>query len=194
MTIQSRLVVTLLTALLFASLGALAQNFPTKANTLIVPFPPGGGNDNVARLVAAQVQTSIGQPVVIDNRPGAGAMIGATAAAKAAPDGYTLFFGSIASHAISPNLYSKVVYDPVKDFAPVTLLATAPTVLVVAPDFPFATVKDLVTAAKTNPGKYSFASAGSGTPPHLSAEIFESMPGSICCTCPTRAARCSCRM
>jgi len=118
-------------ALALFVLPALAQPYPNKPIRLIVPYPPGGGNDTFARLIGNKLSERLGQPVVIDNRPGAGTMIGTEAAAKAASDGYTLLLGSIATHAISPNLYAKVPYDPIKDFAPITVLGVAPTVAVV---------------------------------------------------------------
>ena len=156
---------------------AHADDYPSRPIRLVVPFPPGGGNDNVARPIAQKLGEALGQTVVVDNRPGAGTMIGAEAVAKATPDGYTLFFGSIASHAISPNLYQKVNYDPIKDFEPVSLLASAPTIFVVSPKLPFKTVTELVAAAKANPGKYTYGSAGTGTPPPLSGEIFRKEAG-----------------
>lgn len=156
---------------------AHADDYPNRPIRLVVPFPPGGGNDNVARPIAQKLGEALGQTVVVDNRPGAGTMIGAEAVAKAAPDGYTLFFGSIASHAISPNLYQKVNYDPIKDFEPISLLASAPTIFVVSPKLPFKSVAELVAAAKANPGKYTYGSAGTGTPPHLSGEIFRKEAG-----------------
>jgi tripartite-type tricarboxylate transporter receptor subunit TctC len=156
---------------------AHADDYPNRPIRLVVPFPPGGGNDNVARPIAQKLGEALGQTVVVDNRPGAGTMIGAEAVAKATPDGYTLFFGSIASHAISPNLYQKVNYDPIKDFEPISLLASAPTIFVVSPKLPFKSVAELVAAAKANPGKYTYGSAGTGTPPHLSGEIFRKEAG-----------------
>ncbi|MDW3686912.1 tripartite tricarboxylate transporter substrate binding protein [Cupriavidus sp. CV2] len=160
------------TALALVSTTAHADDYPSRPIKLIVPFPPGGGNDNVARPIAQKLSDALGQQVIIDNRPGAGTMIGAEAAAHSLPNGYTLFLGSIASHAISPNLYARVPYDPIKDFEPVSLLASAPTLLVVNTHTPYKTLKDVLVAAKANPGKLTYGSAGSGTPPHLSGEIF----------------------
>src|SRR5689334_21899314 len=119
-----------------AATAVLAQVYPGKHIRLIVPFAAGGGNDNVARLVGKRLADSLGQPVVVDNRPGAGGAVGAELAAKSPPDGYTLFLGGVGSHAINPNLHAKLPYDPIKDFAPVALLAQAPLVLVVHPAVP----------------------------------------------------------
>ncbi|HEY5365489.1 MAG TPA: tripartite tricarboxylate transporter substrate binding protein [Casimicrobiaceae bacterium] len=156
---------------------AQANDYPSRPIKLIVPFPPGGGNDNVARPIAAKVGELLGQTLIIENKPGAGTMIGAEAAARSAPDGYTLFLGSIGSHAVSPMLYKNVPYDPVKDFEPVTLLATAPNILVTSPQSKFSTLAQFVTAAKAAPGKYTYASPGVGTPAHLAAEIFKKQAG-----------------
>jgi len=156
---------------------ASAQPYPNKPIRLIVPYPPGGGNDTFARLIGAKLSERLGQPIVVENRPGAGTMIGTEAAAKAPADGYTLLLGSIATHAISPNLYGKVPYDPVKDFAPITVLGVAPTVAVVGPTVNAKTLAELIAQAKSQPGKLTYASGGSGTPPHISGEVFKSMTG-----------------
>ena len=158
-----------------AAVQAFAQAYPTKAVRMIVPYPPGGGNDTLARLFAAKLSERTGQQFVVENRPGAGAMIGTEAAAKSAPDGYTILLSSIATHALSPNLYSRVPYDPVKDFAPITLLGIAPTVLVVNADLPAKTLQDLISLAKKQP--LAYASGGNGTPPHINAEVFKSVAG-----------------
>ncbi|MGH8620525.1 MAG: Bug family tripartite tricarboxylate transporter substrate binding protein [Burkholderiales bacterium] len=164
---------------LLISLGhaALAQTYPTKPIRLIVPYPPGGGNDTLARLFGVKLTEAWGQQVVVDNRPGAGTIIGTQLAARAIPDGYTLLLSSIATHAIAPNLYAKPGYDPVKDFAPITLLAVAPTVVCVNPAVPARTLKELIALAKAKPGELRFASGGSATPPHMAGEIFASMTG-----------------
>jgi tripartite-type tricarboxylate transporter receptor subunit TctC len=154
-----------------------AQTWPSKPVRIIVPYPPGGGNDNLARIFAQKLGDKMGQPFVIENKPGAGTLIGSDAAAKAAPDGYTILLSSIVTHALAPALYAKVPYDPVKDFTPVTILAVAPTVLIVNKDFPAKSVQDLIALAKANPGKYTFASGGNGTTPHVSGEIFKAMTG-----------------
>jgi tripartite-type tricarboxylate transporter receptor subunit TctC len=181
MTYQRGIVAAAFACALFAGMTtnacAQADNYPVRPIKFIVPFPPGGGNDNVARPIASKVAELLGQTLIIENKPGAGTMIGAEAAAKSAPDGYTLFLGSIGSHAVSPSLYKKVSYDPVKDFEPVTLLATAPNILVTAPDSRFKTLAEFVAAAKAAPGKYTYASPGVGTPAHLAAEIFKTQAG-----------------
>src|SRR5262249_57744334 len=122
--------------------GARGQGYPAKPIPLVVPFPPGGGNDTVARAIGAQIGPELGQPVVIDNRPGAGGSVGAELAAKAAPDGYTLFLAGVGSHVVNPNVHAKLAYDPVKDFAPVTLIASAPSVLAVNPAVPARTLAE----------------------------------------------------
>jgi len=168
----------LLTVLLcVAAAQAFAQGYPAKPVRMIIPYPPGGGNDTLGRLFAAKLGERIGQPVVVENRPGAGTIIGTEAAAKSPPDGYTILLSSIATHALSPNLYSKVPYDPVKDFAPVTLLGIAPTVLVVTNDLPAKDLAELVAAAKAKPGSLAYASGGNGTPPHINGEVFKSVAG-----------------
>ena len=156
---------------------ALAQAYPVKPVRVIVPYPPGGGNDTFGRLFAAKLQERMGQPFLVENRPGAGTMIGTEAAAKAAPDGYTILLSSIATHALSPNLYSRVPYDPIRDFAPITLLGIAPTVLVVTAELPARSVNDLVALAKSKPGQFAYASGGNGTPPHVNAEVFKAVAG-----------------
>jgi len=156
---------------------ALGEVYPSKPIRLIVPFAAGGGNDNVARLVGKRLGETLGQPVVVDNRPGAGGVVGAELAAKAPPDGYTLFLGGVGSHAINPNLIEKLPYDPIRDFAPVELLAQAPLVLVVHPSVPARDVAELVAYARRNPGKLNFASNGNGSSSQLAAVMFESMAG-----------------
>jgi tripartite-type tricarboxylate transporter receptor subunit TctC len=154
---------------------AHAQSYPSKPVRLIIPYPPGGGNDTLGRLFAAKLSERMGQPFVVENRPGAGTMIGTEAAAKSAPDGYTILLSSIATHALSPNLYSRVPYDPIRDFAPITLLGIAPTVLVVNADLPAKNVAELIALAKK--GQLAYASGGNGTPPHINAEVFKSVAG-----------------
>jgi tripartite-type tricarboxylate transporter receptor subunit TctC len=160
-----------------AATHAFAQAYPAKPVKMIIPYPPGGGNDTLGRLFAAKLSDRLGQPVVVENRPGAGTLIGTDAAAKSAPDGYTILLSSIATHALSPNLYSKVPYDPIKDFAPVTLLGIAPTVLVVRNDLPAKDLAELVAAAKAKPGGFTYASGGNGTPPHINGEVFKAVAG-----------------
>ena len=156
---------------------ALAQSYPTKPVRVIVPYPPGGVGDTTMRAIAQQLSESLGQPFVIDNKPGASQMIGADAVAKAAPDGYTLFLGSVTSLAINVSSQKKMPYDPVKDFAPVSMLYFSPMYLVVNPAVPAQSVKELVALAKAQPGKLSFASIGQGGSIHLAGEMFKSMAG-----------------
>ena len=160
-----------------AAAPALAQQYPVKPIRLIVPYPPGGGNDTISRLLAQKMLESWGQQVIVDNRPGAGTTIGTAMAARAAPDGYTIMISSVAGHAMAPQMYKNPGYDPVKDFAPVTLLATTPMLLAVGSGTPYKSVKDLIAAAKANPTKLTYASGGNGTPPHLSAAIFTEKTG-----------------
>ena len=151
--------------------------YPDRPFKLIVPFAPGGGNDTVARLVSERLGSELGQPVIVDNRPGAGGVIGAEAAARAPADGYTLFLGGVGSHAINPNLHKDLSYDPIKDFAPITLVASAPLILVVHPSVPANSVKELVALAKAQPGKLNYASNGNGSSSHLAAVMFASLTG-----------------
>ena len=158
-------------------LGALAQNFPTKPITIIVPFSAGGTTDILARIVGQGLTTELGQSVVVDNKPGAGGNIGGSLAAKAAADGYTLFMGTVGTHAINQSLYKKMPFDPVKDFAPLSRVATVPNLLVAHPSQPFKTVKEMIAYAKANPGKITYGSPGSGASPHVSGELFKRMTG-----------------
>jgi tripartite-type tricarboxylate transporter receptor subunit TctC len=167
----------LLLTLAILSFQAFGQPYPAKAVRMIVPYPPGGGNDTFGRLFAAKLSDRMGQAFVVENRPGAGTMIGTEAAAKSAPDGYTILLSSIATHALSPNLYSRVPYDPIKDFAPITLLGIAPTVLVINQEVPAKTLQDLISLAKAKPGALAYASGGNGTPPHINAEVFKAVAG-----------------
>jgi len=152
-----------------------AQQFPSKALHLIVPFPPGGGNDTVARAIAQQLGPDLGQPVVIDNRPGAGGSVGAELAARAPADGYTLFLAGVGSHAVNPNFHRSLPYDPVKDFAPICLVASAPSVLVVNPALPARTLAEFTAYARANPGKLNYASNGNGSAAQLAAVLYETM-------------------
>jgi tripartite-type tricarboxylate transporter receptor subunit TctC len=157
--------------------GAVAQNYPTKPIRLVVPFPPGGTTDILAREVGQRLSASLGQTVVIDNRPGAAGNIGTELVAKSAADGYTLLMCTVSTHAINPNLYAKLPYDHVADFAPVILVASVPNVLEVTPSLPVNSVADLIKLAKQKPGQINFASSGSGTSIHLSGELFKTMAG-----------------
>jgi len=156
---------------------AFAQPFPNRPIRLVVPFPPGGPTDIVARPLAQMLGESLKQSVIVDNRGGAGGLIGADLVAKSAPDGYTLLMGTVGTNAINGALYSKLPYDPIRDFTPITLVASAPIALVVNPGAGIASVKDLVAQAKSNPGKVSFGSAGNGTPGHLTGEMFATAAG-----------------
>jgi len=151
--------------------------YPTKPVRLVVPFPPGGTTDILARAVAQKLSETWGQQVIVDNRPGAGGNIGSELVAKSAPDGYTLLMGTVGTHAINPSLYAKMPYDHVKDFTPVILVAGVPNVLVVNPSLPVNSVSELIAYGKANPNKLNFASSGNGTSIHLSGELFRAMTG-----------------
>ena len=151
--------------------------YPTKPIRLVVPFPPGGATDIIARAVAQKLSETWGQSIVVDNRPGAGGNIGTELVAKAAPDGYTLEMGTVGTHAINASLYAKIPFDNVKDFAPIILVAGVPNVLEVTPSLPVNSVQELIAYAKANPGKLNFASSGNGTSIHLSGELFKTMTG-----------------
>lgn len=165
----------LLLAALFLSASALAQPYPSKPVRIIVNFPAGGVADVYARIIGAKVQEAWGQPVVIENRTGAGGNIGAEAVAKSPPDGYTLNMSAIGPHAVNVSLFSRLPYDPVKDFAAVALVLEAEGLLVVHPSVPANSVGELVAYARANPGKLTFASAGTGTASHLAGELFKTM-------------------
>ncbi|MEO7727776.1 MAG: tripartite tricarboxylate transporter substrate binding protein [Burkholderiales bacterium] len=159
------------------ALHAADAAFPTKPVRIIVPFAPGGPTDIVARTVSQQLTQLFGQAVVVDNRPGAGGVVGADLAAKSAPDGYTLLLCSTGAMAINPGLLSKMPYDSVRDFAPITLVVTIPYLLLVNPGFAAQSVKDLLALAKAKPGQLNYGSAGIGTTSHLAMELFRSMAG-----------------
>jgi tripartite-type tricarboxylate transporter receptor subunit TctC len=156
---------------------ACAQSYPARPIRLIVPFPPGGGNDTVARAIAQEASPALGQSIVVDNRPGAGGIIGAQEAARAPADGYTLFLGGVGSHAVNPNLHSKLPYDAIKDFAPITLVASAPSVLVVHPSVPARTIAEFTAYTRANPGKLNYASNGNGSSSHMAAVLYETNAG-----------------
>ena len=156
---------------------AQAQGWPSKPIKWVVPFAPGGTTDILARTVGEKLALALGQPVIIENKPGAGGGVGAEFTAKAAPDGYTIMGGTISTHAINASLYTKLPYDPVKDFVAITLLARVPNMLVINPSINANSVKELIVLLKANPNKYSFASSGNGTSQHLSGELFKSMAG-----------------
>lgn len=154
-----------------------AQDFPSKPVKLIVPFPPGGGTDILARPIAQKLSEKWGQPVIVENRGGAGGNIGTKAAAEATPDGYTLIFGVLGTHAVNQSLYANPGFDSTVDFAAITMVANTPNILVVHPSVPVKTMADLIAYAKVNPGKLNYASPGNGSPSHLATEIFKSMAG-----------------
>ena len=156
---------------------AFAQAYPAKPIRVLVPFPPGGGTDIVAREVTQRVSTNTGWTFVIDNKPGAGGNLGVDQAAKSPADGYTIVLGQTSNLAINPTLYAKLPYDPVKDLAPIGLIASAPLVLVVPAQSPFKSLADLVAAAKAKPGEVNFASPGNGTVAHLTGEKFQKAAG-----------------
>ncbi len=156
-----------------AAAGASAQTYPSKPIRVIVPFPPGGGTDIIARDVSQKVAALTGWTLVVDNRPGAGGNLGVEAVAKSPPDGYTLVLGQTSNMAINATLYPKLPYDPQKDLAPIVLVAQAPLVLVTAAGSPFKTLDDVVKAAKSKPGAINFASPGNGTVAHLTSELFQ---------------------
>jgi tripartite-type tricarboxylate transporter receptor subunit TctC len=151
-----------------------AQSYPSKAVRMIVPFPPGGGTDYTARLVGQKLSELWGQPVVIENRPGASTIIGSELVAKSAPDGYTLLMGST-NHTINPSLIAKLPYDTIKDFAPITVCVTSSYVLVVHPSLPVKSVNELIALAKARPGEINYSSSGSSGPQHLAGELFKMM-------------------
>ena len=170
----------IITTVALAAIGpsqALAQAYPTKPVRLVVPFPPGGSTDIVARIVAQRLGERIGQPLVVENRGGAGGTIGTEAVAKAAPDGYVLGFASTSTHAVAPAVYAKLGYDPVKDFAPISLVAVTPYLLVVNPKVEVKSLKEFVAYVKPRPGKFNYASAGTGSTTHLAMEMLKSAAG-----------------
>ena len=156
---------------------AAAQSYPNKPVRLVSPYPPGGANDILARIVGQKLGENLGQQIVIENRGGATGNIGAEYVAKAAPDGYTILMAQASNLTINISLMSKLPFDPVKDFAPVTLVATTPNLLVVHPSLPVRTVKDLVVLAKVKPGSVNYASSGSGSAGHLAGELFKKVAG-----------------
>jgi tripartite-type tricarboxylate transporter receptor subunit TctC len=160
----------------FAGL-ASAQGYPTQPIRLIVPWPPGGGVDTSARIISQPFAERLGQSIVIDNKPGAAGNIGTEQAARAKPDGYTLLMGSVSPNAINPHLYARLGFEPVKDFAPIALVASVPNVLVVPANSPFHSVQELVAMAKANPGKLNYGSGGVGSSQHLATEMFKRATG-----------------
>ena len=158
-------------------LPAFAQTYPAKTVRIVAPFPPGGGTDLFARAIAQRLSAAYGQQFVVDNRSGAGGMIGSDLVAKAPPDGYTLLITSSSTHSISPHLARKPLYDPLRDFSPIALIASAPNILVVHPSLPARNVKDLVALARSKPGELNYGSNGTGTLSHLTGELFNLRAG-----------------
>jgi tripartite-type tricarboxylate transporter receptor subunit TctC len=156
---------------------AHAQPYPSKPIRMIVGFPPGGGTDVVARIITPKLAENLGQPVVIENRPGATGTVAAEMVARSPNDGYTIMMGHVSVNAIAPSLFPKLPYDVIKDFAPVTLAASVPHFIVVHPSLQVASVKELIAHARAQPGRLSFPSAGNGSTPHLAGEMFKSMTG-----------------
>ncbi|MGZ5032937.1 MAG: Bug family tripartite tricarboxylate transporter substrate binding protein [Usitatibacter sp.] len=174
MKLIARLLLTVLAAL---AAPAMAQPYPAKPIKIIVPFAPGGNVDITARLVAPGLAEALGQPVVVENKPGAGGTIGADMVAKSAPDGYTLLMGSNSTFSVAPSLYPNNPYHPLRDFSPVIMIASAPFVLVVNPSSPSSSARALVARAKTSPGKLTMSSAGTGSSNHLVGELFQEITG-----------------
>jgi tripartite-type tricarboxylate transporter receptor subunit TctC len=171
----------------FACGTALAQGaFPTHAVTMIVPFPPGGGTDTGARIVAQKLGAKWGQTVIVENKGGAAGSIGADMVAKAKPDGYTILMGNIGTQAINPSLYKKLPYDPATAFAPISLVAELPLAMMVNPAVPATSAKEFVALAKSQPGKLSYSSSGAGGAPHLAAEMFKEATGTFILHVPYR--------
>jgi tripartite-type tricarboxylate transporter receptor subunit TctC len=161
--------------MLLAASGALAQNYPNKPIRLVLPYPPGGGTDVIARPLAQKLTENLGQQVIVDNRGGAGGNIGMEFVAKSPPDGYALLFALTAQYAVNPSLYPKLPYDPVRDYAPISLLANAPYLLVVHPSLPAKSVAELITLIKARPGQLAYSSSGNGSGAHLAGEMLRSL-------------------
>jgi tripartite-type tricarboxylate transporter receptor subunit TctC len=170
-------VLVVLTVIGAGAAPAQPQSYPSKPIRFVVPFPPGGPLDVMARGIGMKLQGAWGQPVVVENKPGAGGGIGADLVAKSAGDGYTLLMGAVSTHAINPWLYASIPYDPVKDFIAVTLVAQVPNILVVNPSLPVTSVRELIDYAKAKPGALSFASGSTGSTGHLAGELFKTMAG-----------------
>jgi tripartite-type tricarboxylate transporter receptor subunit TctC len=154
-----------------------AQDYPSKPLRMVVGFPPGGGTDVVARILAPRMSELLGQPVVIENRPGATGTVAAGQVAKSPPDGYTVMMGHVSVNAIAPSLFSSLPYDVLKDFAPIAIAASVPHLVTVHPSMPASSLKELIAQLKSQPGKLTFPSAGNGSMPHLAGEIFKSLAG-----------------
>ena len=167
-------IATIATLTAVVAAGACAQDYPNKPVRIVVPFAPGGGTDLSARIVAQKLTESLGANFVVDNRPGAAGIVGTEAVAKSKPDGYALLVVS-SSHAMNPAMYSKLPYDTARDFVPVSLLLSGPTLVVAHPSLPAKNARELIALAKARPGVLTFASAGHGTPPHMAGELFKSL-------------------
>lgn len=176
-SILKRLTALALGSLVLGASQAADAPWPERPVKLIVPFTPGGVTDNTSRLLAKLLEPHLGQPVIVENRPGAGGSIGVEAVARQAPDGYTMVYGTQGTQAANLALYKKVGYDPVADFVPVHGVSESPLVLVINPSRPFKTVPELIAYAKANPGKLNYGSAGAGTATHLTAELFQEVTG-----------------
>ena len=163
--------------LVLAAAVARAQDYPAKPVRMVVGFPPGGGTDVVARILQPRLSELLGQPVVIDNRPGATGTVAAGHVAKSPPDGYTIMMGHVSVNAIAPSLFSNLPYDAERDFAPIGIAASVPHIVVVHPSLPATTLKELIAYLKAQPGKLTFPSAGNGSMPHLAGEVFQSLAG-----------------
>ena len=161
----------------FANTSALAQNYPAKPIKIIIAQAPGSATDVISRVVAHRLSEGLGQPIVIESRPGAGGALGTEAAARSAPDGYTLFMGNNSTHGSNPAIYAKLPYDAVNDFAPISFVASVPYVLVVEPSLPVKSVQELIALAKSNPGKINYASAGNGSTHQFCGELLKSTAG-----------------
>ena len=174
---KTQMMVILMACFTLPSVLAQRTDYPVRPITMIVPFTPGGGTDIMARLVADKLGRGLGQPVVVENKAGAGGTIGTELAARSEPNGYTLMMGSVSTISINPSLYKKLNINPIKDLAPIGLFASTPSVIAVPNNLPVNTLQELIAYAKTNPGKVNFGSAGSGTSHHLAGELFKQQAG-----------------
>ncbi|MCA0324656.1 MAG: tripartite tricarboxylate transporter substrate binding protein [Proteobacteria bacterium] len=177
---------TALALVAVATVAAAQAHWPDRAVTLVVPFPPGGGTDTGARIMAEQLSRKWGQPVVVDNKGGAAGQVGADFVAKAKPDGYTLLVGNIGTQAINPSLYPRMPFDPDKAFAPISMIAELPLAMMVNPKVPAKTVQEFIALAKSQPGKLNYSSSGAGGAPHLAAELFKDASGTFILHVPYR--------
>jgi len=174
---KTQMMVILMACCTLPSVLAQGADYPVRPITMIVPFTPGGGTDIMARLVADKLGRGLGQPVVVENKAGAGGTIGTELAARSEPNGYTLMMGSVSTISINPSLYKKLNINPIKDLAPIGLFASTPSVIAVPNNLPVNTLQELIAYAKANPGKVNFGSAGSGTSHHLAGELFKQQAG-----------------